>query len=89
MNKRCKTFNTIILKDSIIGEMRRATSRDALNAKHDLLSKNLRDMFSIEELSYAVYSYLDTLLEQEYMRALGKMDKLERKTGKGALNDKS
>ena len=68
------TFNATILKDSIISEMRRATSRDALKTKRDLLAANLKDMFSIEELSYVVYSRLITLLEQEYARALDKMD---------------
>lgn len=68
------TFNTTILKDSITNEMRRATGRDALKAKHDLLAANLKDMFSIEELSYVVYSRLITLLDQEYARALDKMD---------------
>ena len=66
------TFNTTILKDSIVHEMRCATCRDALKAKHDLLAVNLKDMFSIEELSYVVYSRLITLLEQEYTRALDK-----------------
>ena len=69
------TFNATILKDSIVSEMRRATGRDALKTKHDLLAANLKDMFSIEELSYVVYSRLITLLEQEYTRALDKMDK--------------
>lgn len=66
------TFNTTILKDSITNEMRRATGRDALKAKHDLLAANLKDMFSIEELSYVVYQRLYALLEQEYTLALDK-----------------
>lgn len=74
------TFNATILKDSITSEMRRATGRDVLKTKHDLLAANLKDMFSIEELSYVVYSRLITLLEQEYTRALDKMDKAKRGT---------
>lgn len=77
------TFNATILKDAIVNEMRRATGRDALKSKHDLLAANLKDMFSIEELSYIVYQRLYALLEREYTRALNKMNK-----AKGARDDK-
>ena len=77
------TFNATILKDAIVNEMRRATDRDELKAKYDLLSANLKDMFSIEELSYIVYQRLYALLEREYTRALNKMDRR-----KGARDDK-
>ena len=69
------TFNTTILKDSIINEMRRAPNCDALKFRRDLLARNLKDMFSIEELSYTVYQRLYALLQQEYTRALDKMNK--------------
>lgn len=82
--QRC-TFNTTALKDVIIREMRHAAGREALSAKHDLLAVNLRDMFAIEELSYVVYSRLVALLELEYRRALGKIDRGKKTTGKGGL----
>ena len=69
------TASSQILRSVIEKEMRRAPGRDALNAKHNLLAANLKDMFSVGELSYATYSRLDALLAQEYTRALDKIDK--------------
>lgn len=69
------TASSQILRSVIEKEMRRAPGRDALNAKYDLLAANLKDMFSVGELSYVTYSRLDALLEQEYTLALDKMDK--------------
>lgn len=70
-----QTVSSQVLQDIIKREMRRATGSDALNAKCNLLYANLKDMFSIEELSYMTYSRLVALLEHEYTRALNKMNK--------------
>lgn len=78
------TASSQILRRAIEKEMRRASERDALNAKRDLMSTNLKDMFSVGELSYITYSRLDALLEQEYTRALDRITKYEEKNRKGA-----
>lgn len=78
------TASSQILRSVIEKEMRRASERDALNAKRDLMSTNLKDMFSVGELSYITYSRLDALLEQEYTRALDRITKHEEKNRKGA-----
>lgn len=78
------TFNQTILKDSITREMRSAPDLHALKFRFDLLSRNLRDMFTIEEISYVVYQRLHAVLLQEYARALDKMNEREEKSRKGA-----
>lgn len=80
--QRC-TFNQTILKDYIIREMRTAPGRNALKFRYDMLARNLRDMFSIEELSYPVYRRLYALLLLEYERTFNKLSKREDKNRKG------
>ena len=79
---RCETFNQTILKDSITREMRSAPGLHALKVRFDLLSRNLRDMFSIEEVSYTVYKRLYAVLLLEYARAFDKINKREEKSRK-------
>lgn len=76
------TFSQTILKNSITREMRSAPGRHELKFRFDLLSRNLRDMLSIEEVSYVVYQRLYAVLLQEYARAFDKMNKREKKSWK-------
>lgn len=74
---RPRSVSSQVLREIIKKEMRRAKGRDTLKAKRDLMAKNLRDMFTVQELSYVVYMRLISLLEKEYARAIDKIVKGE------------
>ena len=78
---RQHTESSYLLKPIIKKEMQYAPGCDALKFRRDLLAKNLKDMFSVEELSYVVYKRLYALLEKEYARAFDKLDKGESRKG--------
>ena len=78
---RPHTESSYFLKPIIKKEMQCAPGCDVLKFKYDLLAKNLKDMFSVEELSYMAYMQLTSILKQEYARSLEKLNKGERRKG--------
>lgn len=71
-----------VLQEIIKKEMRNAPCLHTLKFRFDLLSRNLKDMFSIEEVSYVVYKRLYAVLLHEYERAFDKLNEREEKNRK-------
>ena len=63
---RQHTESSLLLRQAIKKETRKAPSRSALNRRYTIMSTNLRLMFEHDELSGPSYSRLKILLRGEY-----------------------